>query len=221
MGIRQPLDAFHHRVEQHTKQSRAFSIKCRPQFRLGPASFLRDGFERQEHGTVGKVGPRHNLLDAVQDHRTGRVEQHLVLIGVKLSNGETSAGGASRIAAVLAEHKPAIVVLALGANDGLRGLTLAQMRENLSRIISASQRAGAKVLVAGMKMPPNYGPAYTREFEAAFNELARQRKVAVVPFLLAGMESRRDLFQPDNIHPVAAAQPMILETVWKSLTPLL
>ena len=114
-----------------------------------------------------------------------------------------------------------IEFVALGGNDGLRGLPVSQMRENLERIVRTAQGAGSKVLLVGMKMPPNYGPAYTREFEAAFNELARQRKVAVVPFLLAGMESRRELFQPDNIHPVAAAQPMILETVWKSLTPLL
>ena len=135
--------------------------------------------------------------------------------------GETTSGGASRIQSVIAQHRPAITIVALGGNDGLRGLPVSQMRENLERIVRTAQGAGSKVLLVGMKMPPNYGPAYTREFEAAFNELARQRKVAVVPFLLAGMESRRELFQPDNIHPVAAAQPMILETVWKSLTPLL
>lgn len=135
--------------------------------------------------------------------------------------GETSSGGAARIKAVIAQAKPAVSIIALGGNDGLRGLPVRQMRDNLAQIVRTAQGAGSKVLLVGMKMPPNYGAAYTREFETAFAELAKQQRVAVVPFLLEGTDNRRDLFQPDNIHPTAGAQPMILETVWKRLRPLL
>ncbi len=135
--------------------------------------------------------------------------------------GETTSGGATRIKATVAQAKPAVTIIALGGNDGLRGLPVGQMRDNLALMVRSARGAGAKVLLVGMKMPPNYGAAYTREFESVFAELAKQQRVAVVPFLLEGMDARRELFQPDNIHPVAAAQPMILETVWKRLRPLL
>ena len=136
-------------------------------------------------------------------------------------SGETSAGGASRIAATIAEHKPAILVLALGANDGLRGLMLAQMRENLGKIISASQRAGVRVLVAGMKMPPNYGQQYTREFEESFSSVSKQFKTAFLPFLIDGVADKPELFQQDRLHPTTEAQPIVLENVWKVLRPML
>lgn len=136
-------------------------------------------------------------------------------------SGETSSGGASRIAATLARHKPAIVILALGSNDGLRGLPLTQMRENLAHIMRASQQAGSRVLLAGMKLPPNYGPQYTKDFEQVFATLARQYRSALVPFLLEGVAGKRQLFLDDNIHPTAQAQPIVLETVWKALQPLL
>ena len=135
--------------------------------------------------------------------------------------GETTSGGAARIKAAIAKAKPAVAIIALGGNDGLRGLPIRQMRDNLAQIVRAVQGAGGKVLLVGMKMPPNYGAAYMREFEAAFAELAKQQRVALVPYLLEGMDARRELFQPDNIHPVAQAQPMILDTVWKRLRPLL
>ncbi|OGA03927.1 MAG: arylesterase [Betaproteobacteria bacterium RIFCSPLOWO2_02_FULL_62_17] len=135
--------------------------------------------------------------------------------------GETTSGGATRIKAVIAQAKPAVTIIALGGNDGLRGLPVRQMRDNLAQIVRTVKGAGGKVLLVGMKMPPNYGAAYTREFETAFAELAKQQRVAVVPFLLEGTDNRRELFQPDNIHPTAGAQPMILETVWKRLRPLL
>jgi acyl-CoA thioesterase-1 len=136
-------------------------------------------------------------------------------------SGETSSGGASRIAAALAQHAPRIVIVELGANDGLRGLPVAQMRDNLEAIVRAAQKAGARVLLLGMKMPPNYGARYTREFEQTYADLARRRKVALVPFFLEGAAGRRDLIQDDNLHPTAQAQPMILENVWKGLAPLL
>ena len=136
-------------------------------------------------------------------------------------SGETTSGGASRIAAELARHRPRIVVLALGSNDGLRGLPVAQMRDNLAAIIRAAQKAGSRVLLVGMRMPPNYGPRYTRDFEQAYAALARQFKLKLVPFMLEGVAGSRDLFLDDNLHPTAKAQPLILENVWKGLAPLL
>ena len=136
-------------------------------------------------------------------------------------SGETSAGGASRIAKTLAQHKPAVVILELGANDGLRGLPLAQMRQSLAGMIEQSQKAGARVLLVGMKMPPNYGPDYTHAFEAIYPDLARRYKTALVPFLLEDFSDRPELFQPDRIHPTEAAQPLMLERVWTALRPLL
>lgn len=136
-------------------------------------------------------------------------------------SGETSAGGLSRAPALLARHKPAVLILALGANDGLRGLPLAQMRDNLDDIARQARKAGARVLIAGMRMPPNFGPRYTREFQATFGELARARKAAYVPFLLEGFAGDPAMFQADGLHPTAAAQPRILQTVWPALKPLL
>jgi acyl-CoA thioesterase-1 len=145
--------------------------------------------------------------------------------GWKLANasisGETSAGGAARIDAELARHHPRVVVLELGANDGLRGLPVAQMRANLEHIVVASQRAGARVLVLGMRMPPNFGPKYTREFESAFAELAKKHHAAYLPFFLAPVIADRRNFQEDNLHPVAAAQPKLRDYVWTQLGPLL
>ena len=136
-------------------------------------------------------------------------------------SGDTTAGGRSRIGAALDQSKPAIVVIALGGNDGLRGLTVAQMRDNLDAMIEAAQARKARVVLAGMKLPPNYGADYTRAFEQSYAELARRHKAALVPFLLEGVAEKRELFQPDNIHPTAAAQPLILDNVWKALRPLL
>ena len=136
-------------------------------------------------------------------------------------SGETTAGGLARIGKALEQHRPNVVIVALGANDGLRGLPLDAMKKNLAQIIRAAQGAKARVLLVGIKMPPNYGPDYTQQFERSYAELAKEFKLALVPFLLEGLAERRDLYQPDNLHPVAAAQPMILETIWKQLQPLL
>ncbi len=136
-------------------------------------------------------------------------------------SGETSAGGASRIGRLLAQHRPQVVILALGANDGLRGLHLGQMQVNLEAMIRAARERQAKVLLIGMRMPPNYGGAYTRAFAAVYAELARRHRLAFVPFLLEGFADRPEYFLADGIHPNAAAQPLILETVWHALKPLL
>lgn len=136
-------------------------------------------------------------------------------------SGETSAGGAARIEATLAEYKPAVVIVALGANDGLRGLPAAQLKANLAAIVRAARRGGARVLLVGMELPPNYGAQYTREFRQTFRRLAREEQVALVPFLLAGVAERREMFQGDNMHPIVEAQPQILQNVWRRLAPLL
>ena len=136
-------------------------------------------------------------------------------------SGETSSGGLARIARALAEHRPAVVILELGGNDGLRGLPVAEMRRNLGEMIERAQTAGARVLVVGTRMPPNYGPEYTRDFEAAFAALAARHRAALVPDLTAGIGARLELFQPDRIHPNETAQPLLLDNVWSSLRPLL
>lgn len=136
-------------------------------------------------------------------------------------SGETTSGGRSRLPAALQAHKPAVVVIELGANDGLRGLPPKLMAANLQAMIDASRQAGAKVLLVGMRMPPNYGPDYTSSFENAFKDLARSNKVRLVPFMMEGFADKRQLFQQDGIHPVADAQPIILDTIWRELAPLL
>lgn len=136
-------------------------------------------------------------------------------------SGETSSGGASRIEAALAMHKPAITIIELGANDGLRGLPVKQMSENLEAIVRAAQKAGSRVMLIGMRLPPNYGAQYTTDYEKAFATLSQRHKTAFTPFLLEGIATRRELILEDNLHPNATAQPLILETVWKSLLPML
>lgn len=136
-------------------------------------------------------------------------------------SGETTAGGRSRLPAALERNKPDYLILELGANDGLRGLKPDLMEENLAAMIELARRQGARVLLVGMRLPPNYGPAYTRRFQQAYADLADQYKVPLVPFLLDGFADRRELFQSDGIHPTAEAQPLIVETLWKQLTSLI
>lgn len=136
-------------------------------------------------------------------------------------SGETTAGGAARIVDAVVRHRPSVVVIQLGANDALRGLPLRQARRNLARMIGAAQGVGARVLLVGMRIPPNYGPAYTAEFERGYRDLAMRFDTALLPFLLAPVATSRDNFQPDNLHPTAAAQPAIAAHVWPALQPLL
>ncbi len=135
-------------------------------------------------------------------------------------SGETSSGGRSRIDAALATHSPRVVIVALGANDGLRGLPIAQLRDNLTEIVASAQKANARVLLVGQRVPPNYG-SYALQFHKAFGEVARVRKTALVDFLLEGVATEPQLFQADNLHPTAAAQPLLLNNVWRGLAPLL
>ena len=136
-------------------------------------------------------------------------------------SGETTSGGRTRLALLLQQRQPSIVVLQLGANDGLRGLSLAAMRENLASMIDASRSAGARVLLIGIRIPPNYGREYAERFASLYAQLAQEKKVALVPFLLDGFADDLEYFQADRIHPTARAQPRILETVWPQLAPLL
>ena len=136
-------------------------------------------------------------------------------------SGETSAGGASRIAEAVVREQPGIVIIALGANDGLRGLPLADARRNLARMIGASQHVGAQVLLVGMRMPPNLGADYTRGFEDNYRLLAKTFDVALLPFLLEPIATDRAYFQNDNLHPTAAVQSKLLDHVWPALRPLL
>ncbi len=136
-------------------------------------------------------------------------------------SGETTAGGLARLPAALEAHKPSVIVIELGANDGLRGLPVKAMAANLQAMVDASRKAGAQVLLVGMRMPPNYGPDYTASFEATFRDLAKTRRVRLVPFMMEGFADQRHYFQADGIHPVAKAQPLILDTIWRELKPLL
>ena len=136
-------------------------------------------------------------------------------------SGETTAGGLARLPAALEAHKPSVIVIELGANDGLRGLPVKAMAANLQAMVDASRKAGAQVLLVGMRMPPNYGPDYTASFEATFRDLAKTRRVRLVPFMMEGFADQRHYFQADGIHPVAEAQPLILDTIWRELKPLL
>jgi acyl-CoA thioesterase I len=150
---------------------------------------------------------------------------HAQKLDYKVANasisGETTAGGRNRIEAALRMHRPALVIVELGANDGLRGGSLDTMRGNLEAIVDACRRANARVLLVGMRIPPNYGMPYADKFKGTFSEIATRRKLPLVPFLLEGFADQPSLFQSDGIHPAAAAQPVMLDTVWKGLRPLL
>lgn len=136
-------------------------------------------------------------------------------------SGETTRGGLTRLPRELERHHPAIAIVELGANDGLRGLSLADMRSNLATIIEKLQAGGTRVVLVGMRLPPNYGSAYTEQFAEIYSKLARRYDVRLVPFLLDGVANHRQLFQLDGLHPVAVAQPTLLENVWRELKPML
>lgn len=136
-------------------------------------------------------------------------------------SGETTSGGRTRLPALLTQHRPAVVIIELGGNDGLRGLPLALLRENLNTMVAASRKSGARVLLVGVRIPPNYGRDYTERFFATFAEVAREQKVALAPFLLDGFAEVSDMFQGDRIHPTVKAQSRMLDNVWPHLLPLL
>lgn len=160
---------------------------------------------------------------ALLEQRLAREQVAAMVVNASVS-GDTSAGGRSRLPALLARHRPAVVVIELGGNDALRGLPLATTEANLVAMVRAAKDAGAKVLLAGIQVPPNYGKRYTDDFAALFVRVAQAEKVALLPFLLEGVgnaPNALELFQADRIHPNEAAQPRLLANVWPLLRPLL
>jgi acyl-CoA thioesterase-1 len=138
-------------------------------------------------------------------------------------SGDTTSGGMARLPSLLTRHRPAVVVIELGGNDALRGLPMAATRQNLTDMARAARAAGARVLIAGMQLPPNYGKAYAQEFAASFAQVAKAQGAALVPFLLKNVADGPDasqMFQPDRIHPTAQAHSRILDNVWPALRPL-
>lgn len=136
-------------------------------------------------------------------------------------SGDTSAGGLARLPALLTEHKPDVVIVELGGNDGLRGQLPAQLKQNLAGMIDSAKTAGAKVLLLGMKLPPNYGKRYTDAFAEVYTQLAAEKQIALVPFFLEGVGGNPQWMQADGLHPAAAAQKRLLDNVWPVLKPLL
>ncbi len=161
---------------------------------------------------------------ALLEQRLAREKINARVVNASIS-GDTTSGGRSRLPSLLTQHKPALVILELGGNDALRGLPLAMTQDNLSAMARASKAAGAKVLVAGMQMPPNYGRKYAEDFASMFASVAKAESAALVPFLLKGVadiaDSEEKMFQTDRIHPNAAAHPIILGNVWPVLLPLM
>ena len=164
---------------------------------------------RLEQGWVSLLGAR--LKQEGYGHRVVNAS----------SSGETTGGALARLPRALERHRPAVVVIELGGNDGLRGLPIAEVRENLDQLIRLSRRSGAQVLLVGMRIPPNYGPTYTSEFHALYGELAQAHGIPLVPFFLEGIALDDSLMQEDGIHPNAAAQPRLLAQIWPRLEPLL
>ncbi len=167
--------------------------------------------------------PRGTGWVALLDRKLAEEKVAARVVNASIS-GDTTSGGRSRLPALLAQHRPAVVVIELGGNDALRGLPLQLTVDNLNAMTKAAQRAGAKVLLVGMQVPPNYGADYGRRFAASFGEVAQANKAAVVPFMLKGVADGPDamrLFQADRIHPTQEAHPIILATIWPELRKLL
>jgi acyl-CoA thioesterase-1 len=165
------------------------------------------------------LAPEQGWTQLLRDRLTAQGYRYRV-VNASIS-GDTTAGGRSRLPALLREHHPAIVVIELGGNDGLRGGNLDAMRNNLDAMVAAAQKSGARVMLVGMRMPPNYGPAYTRTFDRTYEDIARTHRIPLVPFFFEGFAETSELFQPDRIHPTAAAQPRLLDNVWPTLKGLL
>lgn len=167
--------------------------------------------------------PRGTGWVALLEKRLAQEEIAATVVNASVS-GETTSGGRTRLAALLTQHQPSQVVIELGGNDALRGLPLKNTEENLTWMVQTAQKSGAKVLLVGMQVPPNYGTDYANRFAATFTTVAKARKVGVVPFFLKGVADGPDptrLFQPDRIHPRAEAHPQMLANVWPELQKLL
>jgi acyl-CoA thioesterase-1 len=175
---------------------------------LGDSLSAAYGIE-QKVGWVERL--RQRIAQADHPHR---------VVNASIS-GETTRGGLARLPELLARHRPAIVIIELGGNDGLRGTPIPEIRHNLSALVEKSQQSGAQVVLVGMQLPPNYGPAYTKQFRDIYVSLAQDRGVSLVPFLLEGVAGQLASMQSDGIHPRAEAQEKILENVWPHLQTML
>jgi len=175
---------------------------------LGDSLSAAFGMERQQ-GWGALLQDR--LLQQNRNHK---------VINASIS-GETTSGGLSRLPALLHRYQPGIVIIALGANDGLRGLSLEQMQANLSNMAELSKREDATVLMVGIQLPPNYGPVYTQKFRDIFKQVSASQSVALIPSLLDGIGKDKSMFQQDGLHPTAKAQSRILNNIWPTLEPLL
>ncbi|MBV0933962.1 arylesterase [Marinobacterium weihaiense] len=153
-----------------------------------------------------------------QELRQRQLAQRVINASI---SGETSSGGLQRLPRLLNDYRPDLVVLELGANDGLRGTPLRIMERNLRQMVELSRQAGAQVMLIGIRIPPNYGPQYTQRFYSIYPELAQEYDLALVPFLLERVALKPQFMQADGLHPTAAAQPILLQTVWPHLYPLL
>jgi acyl-CoA thioesterase-1 len=150
--------------------------------------------------------------------REGGFEHQVVNASI---SGDTTSGGLARLPALLSQHRPQLVIIELGGNDGLRGQPAAQLQQNLARMVDLSKEAGAGVLLLGMRLPPNYGQRYTEAFARTFADVAQDKQVPLVPFLLEGVGGVPGMMQADGIHPAVAAQDKLLDNVWPTLKPLL
>jgi acyl-CoA thioesterase-1 len=164
--------------------------------------------------------PQQSGWVALLGARLSKMEPTWSVVNASIS-GETSLGGRNRLPDLLQKYRPSLVVIELGANDGLRGLPLPALRDNLSAMVTAAKQAKARVLLLGIELPINYGPAYRDGLRAVYAELAAQQNVALLPFLLEGVALRPELMQDDGLHPLAQGEPIILENVWTKLQPLL
>jgi acyl-CoA thioesterase-1 len=153
-----------------------------------------------------------------QKLKASKIDANIVNASI---SGETTSGGRARLPALLNQHKPQVVVIELGANDGLRGLPVPAAESNLRQMITMSQQKGAKVMLVGMRMPPNYGRAYTERFFGMFNTLSKEYKAPLVPFMLEGVADKPALFQADRLHPNAQAHPIILNNIWPTFSTLI
>ena len=165
----------------------------------------------QEQGWV-------NLLQ--QKFTKQHTDKHYKVINSSTS-GDTTAGGLNRLPQMLSEHRPDIVIIELGANDGLRGLSLKQMKSNLAKMIALTKKSDAQAVLAGMHIPPNYGERFTRQFHQVYLDLEREHGITLIPFLLDQVGGIDNLIQADGMHPNAKAQPLILDNVWQHIETLL
>ena len=194
------------------------------------ALLVTSGLPRAHADTIVVFGDSISAGYGLPDEQTGWVwllEEWVTEHGLSYQvinasvSGETTGGGLARLPSVLERHKPRILVLELGGNDGLRGYSIAAMRENMFSMVRLAKRHGAEVLLAGMMVPPNYGPRYSREFQGVFTEVSEATDSPLIPFLLEGIATELSLMQSDGIHPNEEAQPLIRDIVWAALEPLL